>query len=70
MSGINKKFSIIPTVKEIPHQKHETFSLPVIFIIDPIDPNIELINGERRIRKNVILGIKKSVPKNKTINLL
>ena len=70
ITGINKKFNIMPTNNEIPHHLQATFSLPVIFIIDPIGPNIELKNGERRIKKKVIFGIKKSDPKYKITNFL
>ena len=70
ITGINKKFNIIPINKEITHHLQATFSLPVIFIIDPIGPNIELKNRERRIKKKVIFGIKKSDPKYKITNFL
>ena len=68
--GTNRKFKITPIINEIPAHVRETFSFPLMRRISPADPKIELIIGASKIIKNVILGIKKSSPKNKIINFL
>ena len=66
--GIKNKFKNNKIINENPHHLKATFSLPDILIIEPTDPKLELIIGINIIIKKVVLGIKKSLPKNTTIN--
>lgn len=68
--GINIKLDNKPINVAIPHHLNDTFSLPVILIIDPTDPKKEFINGLNKIISKVNFGIKKSIPKNMVTNFL